>query len=786
MTNYSIFGSGAPAGISYDGTTTTALELFMAFHLTSGTGYQITGAKVWLDATGDNGSGYSAYLWQGTDLSTASPIASASFPSPMGLGMWNTVSFPTPVTMTAGNYYWISVHFPRGRYSYKNNVFDTEYASADLANLYGAVYSAVTPSNGAFNLSPSGPGAPPSGAGANHTWYGIDAIISDGGTPPGTATGADSLTITDAIIATRGGLPASVTVTGTATDTLGAAGTDVETAGVSGSTQHSNPVSMMGNRIFIGSPISRVSGPTLVSDTPYELGVEFQVKKTTRITGARIYKHPQAAGSIPVTLWGSSGTALATKTVTWASDGGGWVEVDFDTPVTMQPGDKNRMSYFAANGHYAGDQWFYNAQEMYEPPFWVGSPDLGPAANVVNAGTHAFPDTRGAASCYWIDVLGEVDQELPAYGAGFMQTFSNYKPKNAFPVAVYYPDAPYVTQYYDIGVNTIMNVPLETPGYREAILARNVDVWAAGGPAGVVSDPDLAAHVQGYVLGDEPDMAPTWVDPQTLRSWLTGIRQVDSSRPIFLNFGAAVALAEGWSFLIPGQSLTEQMTKILDQMSVADVVSCDQYNLEPKSSNGFGGVWTYARQVRRMRQFTDGLKPVWAIVETTSQEPGYPLAADVEKAVWAALIAGAKGIIFFDHRFGDAVNTQNFAAMLADAAMKAKVTALSATLQALAPALLADEAGLGVVIDSSNKTAGPVGGTYGVPIELTTRQASGVKYAFAQASRPSTTTGTFWFPSAAGKTITVINESRTITADGSGNFTDGFAADYSFHLYQWT
>ena len=790
MANYTIFGTANPTGMSYDGASTTALDLFTAFYMTSGSGYQITGARVWLDPTGDNGSGYIAYLWQGKDITAASPIASVSFPSPMALGGWNTATFATPVAITPGTFYWISVHFPNGRYSYKPNVFDTAYGSADLANLYGAGFGEVTPTNGAYNLSGTA-GAPPTGGSTSHPWYGVDVVIADGGTPAGTVTGSDSVAVSDAVTAVRGGLATSVDIQGSAADPLGSTANAAATVSVSGSTQHSFGVSMMGNRIFTGSPIGRETGPTLNStaDSSAEIGVEFQVKRNVNITGARIYKHPQAGGTIPVTLWDETGTALATKTVSWVADGGGWRTVLFDTPVPMAPGSKYRFSYFAANGYFPASAWYYNAQEMYEPPFWVGDPSVGPAANVYTySNTSTYPTTHGNAACYWIDVLGTVDQTLPAAADGFMGQWSNYQPKNAFPVGVYYPDPPYVAGYYDIGVNTIVNVPVGQPGYRDAILSRNVDVWAAGDPSWVVSDPELAAHVQGYVLGDEPDMAPTWVDAQTLRNWVTNIRKQDSSRPLFLNFGTAAALTEGWSFLIPGLSLTDHITKVLDQIGVADIVSCDYYNLEPKASSGFGGVWTYFAQVRRMRQFSDGLKPVWAIVETTSQEPGYPVPDDVEKAVWATLIAGAKGIIFFDHRFGDALNTQDFAAMLSDSAMKAKVTSISSKLQTLAAPLKADEAGLVTAVSSSNTSSGPLGGTFGVPIEYSSRQAGGVNYLFTMSARPGTTTGTLTVPSAAGKTLTRIGpgESGTLTVGSDGVITQDYASNYEIHLYQWT
>jgi hypothetical protein len=152
--------------------------------------------------------------------------------------------------------------------------------------------------------------------------------------------------------------------------------------------------------------------------------------------------------------------------------------------------------------------------------------------------------------------------------------------------------------------------------------------------------------------------------------------------------------------------------------------------------------------------------------------------------VWATLIGGAKGVMFFDHRFGSDFVTQDFAAMLHDPAMKAMVTALSARVQSLGPALLAPEANLVTATTSSNTTSGPIGGTYGVPLHYTTRVGGGHEYLFAMGIRPGATTATFTIPTWAGQTVTVIDENRTVTVSGAGVLTDTFAADYTTHLYQ--
>jgi hypothetical protein len=87
-------------------------------------------------------------------------------------------------------------------------------------------------------------------------------------------------------------------------------------------------------------------------------------------------------------------------------------------------------------------------------------------------------------------------------------------------------------------------------------------------------------------------------------------------------------------------------------------------------------------------------------------------------------------------------------------------------------------------VTSSNTTQGPYGGIFGVPMHYTTRSDSTYEYLWAMGIRPGSTTATFTIPAWAGQTLTVIDESRTITVDGSGILVDNFPADYTVHLYR--
>jgi hypothetical protein len=255
---------------------------------------------------------------------------------------------------------------------------------------------------------------------------------------------------------------------------------------------------------------------------------------------------------------------------------------------------------------------------------------------------------------------------------------------------------------------------------------------------------------------------------------------------MFVNLSYFVVWNQGYLYQ-PSSITLEQANALWKEWALeGDVVSCDFYALNPGNSDGGRfGVWVYAEQIARMRDLCDGRSPIWGYVETTSQDPGYPTPASVYSSAWAMLIAGARGLVFFDHRFADADVTQDFAAMLSDAPMRAMIESLCPLLQTLGPALHSADAELVQSVDSSNTSSGPVGGTYGVPIHQTTRVVGAESYMFAMAIRPGNTTATFTIPDAAGKTLTVIGESRTVDVDGGGVFSDDFNGGYAVHLYSW-
>ncbi|HEX9087191.1 MAG TPA: DUF4082 domain-containing protein [Arthrobacter sp.] len=784
MATFSIFGSASPT-IGLNENDSNAYDLGMAFYPAAGaTGWSATGARVFIPAGSTAPTtGYVATLWQGQDGPTAIKMATANFGT-VTVGAWNEVLFPVAQAVTLGNYYWISVYFPAGKYGSTPNKFTSPIQAVGGEPLYAAGNAEVTPGNGAFRSgAPAGSALTSTNASA---WYGVDVILDTGAS----ASGLDSVGITDSVTAERGGLAGSTTLTASATDNLNATANASITVTNSGTVARTIHRSLLGQRLNWGSVLSADQGPQFASDiAAFELAACFTLQWPVRLTKVRIYKAPDLAGTIPITVWAPDGSVMTSTTVTWTADTGGWREITLPAAVALDAGPEYRVSYNAVNFQFAYSPWIFNGQDFIEPPFNVPmfkENSLGKFDAMAFAPGHVAP-TQRTASNYYIDPIVEWDSDLPGNGPGYGNQFVNYTPAQAFPVGVFYCDPEWIADYLAMGINTLMGIPTDVPGYREAIVGTTADVWAvAGSVPSLMADAAYADRVQGYFLWDEPDMTHNYASPQSLRDLVATTRRMDSTRPIMLNVGKPSAINQGWQAAPVGAGPDVLNANFIQYAALCDFFSCDFYNMTDDAHENRYGIWTYPVITARMKSISVGRVPVFGYVETTSPTPGQPTPDQVYKATWAHLIAGADGIIYFDHRFGSALVTQDFAAMLHDAPLKTKVTALITDIQALAVPLKDADRGLVTACTSSNTTSGPKGGMFGVPIHYTSRRGGTKTYLFTQAIRPGATTGTFTVPSAAGKTITVRGENRTLTADGSGVFSDSYAADYTVHLYEWT
>jgi hypothetical protein len=303
----------------------------------------------------------------------------------------------------------------------------------------------------------------------------------------------------------------------------------------------------------------------------------------------------------------------------------------------------------------------------------------------------------------------------------------------------------------------------------------------------VQEDEEFAAQVRGYHIIDEPDMYFPYTPPSALRQWYRDIRLIDSSRPTYQGMGRVTGINQTFYHQPQGATMDEGNALWREWAALPDMLAGDFYTMSPgEDPSGRWGVWTYDVFTRRLRQLNEGRTPIYNIIETTSQTANYPTPENVVKACWASLISGANGLIFFDHRFQSSTVDQDFAHMLHNPAMKAAVSAMIVRVMSLAEVLWTPDTDIVTAVTSSNTTSGPRGGTFGVPMHYCTKDDGTHEYLFAMGIRPGSTTATFTIPTWAGETVTVLDESRTVTVDGAGVLIDSFPADYTVHLYERT
>lgn len=285
--------------------------------------------------------------------------------------------------------------------------------------------------------------------------------------------------------------------------------------------------------------------------------------------------------------------------------------------------------------------------------------------------------------------------------------------------------------------------------------------------------------VVGHLASDELDMTSS--DPIGEQATIVAsLRTRADGRFVYTNYGKGVLE----SFWAVGDMPT------LVQM--VDVCSDDLYwftdpylgpeNPAPDTfpdSVPFREAANYGWTTDRMRTFDDDVHPhpFWNFVEL-----GHPFGPgdpdpwdgvdgkididDIEGAVYHSIVHGATGIVYFNHSFEGPVITQN---VLRDDSptIATTVTAINARINSLAPVL-------------NSPTVTWAGGT---GVSTMRKEFGGNDYLFVVTAL-NTTAGsrTINVPITSG-TVTVVGESRTLTASG-GQITDTFASTNVMHVYR--
>jgi hypothetical protein len=387
-------------------------------------------------------------------------------------------------------------------------------------------------------------------------------------------------------------------------------------------------------------------------------------------------------------------------------------------------------------------------------------------------------------------------------GVDFYARFANPLPSDPtfFPIGVWFESVMF-PQDVDLDKAIGLNTYVELTGNTDLSIVRAAGMHAihsgpTTGPAGPVGE-----ETKAWLLTDEADM---WGGPghdpwtggfgggncipidghcgYTVMETLAALRPADG-RMRYANYGKGVTFwetdAEAAQFVNNYQDLTSADNYwFTDGGGCSDLPGVVRVQIDPQHSNcafasNYG--WTVQR-VRNLIQPAHS-RPVWAFVEVghpfSEPESAFITPSQVRAAVWHSLIAGARGIIYFNHTFGDPTCwtdhvLRDIAAPGCYTAMRAAVGALNARIAAFAPIL--------------NAPTATTGWSQGAGTRALVKWWDGHFYVIAGAEAGAVT-GSFSVPCVGNATATVLDEDRSVPVV-NGTFTDAFADGNAIHLYR--
>jgi len=379
-------------------------------------------------------------LWS----STGTALATGTFSGETATG-WQSLTFTTPVAVTAGTTYVASYLAPHGGYSADSSFFTVADWRAGPLTALRAIGTSL---NGVYK---DGGGFPAASFGDAN--YYVDVNFSTSSQVPptvswstprsgqvGVAVGsvvkarfASAVTTGSAVVSVKTG--AGVAIAGTTT--YDAATTTVSftpSLPLTPSTSYSVTVSgaLSPSGVVMAPLVSSFTTDTVascpcsvfgtaavptVSDSgdasATELGVRFLPSTSGFVSGVRFYKASANTGTHTGTLWSSTGTALATGTFTGES-ATGWQTLTFASPVAVTAGTTYVASYHTATGHYAADA---NALATDYVSGAVTLPAAGGNGVYVYGTGGVAPTNTFGATNYWVDPIYQTSISAPTVTA---------------------------------------------------------------------------------------------------------------------------------------------------------------------------------------------------------------------------------------------------------------------------------------------------------------------------------------------------------------------------------
>lgn len=329
-------------------------------------------------------------------------------------------------------------------------------------------------------------------------------------------------------------------------------------------------------------------------------------------------------------------------------------------------------------------------------------------------------------------------------------------------------------------------------------LLLNHDMYYVGAPyADVYSNVMMPSSFNRWVGHNTPDeidgTSATGQDAiNTVTSETNGYRALNDGRFIASNYTQLVTRTDwapyGSQLInhsgVDGVSIDMYWYTIPDSSYVAAsygnaYVSDVGYLPNPRRAASYGAM------VRGLRQIDagDGVrKPIWMFVECLSGSPGeqfvrYIDPSELKGAVMSSVIAEARGIMWFNNVASEGYAVGN---VLRQAQVQGSGFAGHTQVVAMGE-ICAFVKNLAPIINTQSYVW-----DFGAACDTMLKAQGGFAYVFAmidQASNPGSRT--FTLPAGiTGSSVEVVGESRTLTVNGSRQFTDTFSYEYTYHVYK--
>lgn len=560
-----------------------------------------------------------------------------------------------------------------------------------------------------------------------------------------------------------------------------------------------------------------------------ELGLVIVPRQAGSLEAIKFLKAPGDVNTRTVTLWSSSGTKLATANSV-NETASGWQTVRLASPVNLTAGKSYVVSYHA-NRYMATNDYFSTARI-------VGPLKAPSGTNGRYAYGAKFPKASYRSSNYWVDVLYTVTdspstststtsttnapsttsapsttapaptttlpntggQALnlpriaweggPAYYNQFSVTkAAGWSDPSFFPIGIWYngfsndAEAQYDKSY---GINSYAGMDEATP---YSLFADNNQFWLGGKLNSTF--PADGKQWAGDFLDDEVDgRFPAAEGLALIKSLVDGYG--DDGRFKYANFTQIVIGAYGE----PNNTNSAAYINSYEGPTSVDmyyytVPNCNisfDYISVPSDPGHCRTASSYGKTIdaMRARDAADGkLKPMWQFVENLNGGPGegpyyaYISPGQLKGAVMNSIVHEARGIMYFNQSFsgtcqGGGILRQsqyggdNFCAKPQMEAMKQ----VNLLIKDLAP-----------VINTQSYQW-----DFGANLDTMLKTYNDSAYIFSMISGDASSqpgNRTFSLPPdlANARSIEVVNEGRSIPVT-NGQFTDNFAAEYTYHIYK--